>query len=373
MSLLHNRSLKSLDLNLSDNKCSSKHASLVTDAFKKGHNLRSLTFCGYKWKPEAVVLLLRSLARKKQLDTLNLDNSCRPTNTGTEELSRALALTLKHTPSLKALSLNGGFDRVIRQFLIKMAKNKTLLELSIENNRLGDSGAYELAELLRVNPTLMLLKCDRNDIRVNGWKSIRLAFEMNRTLVHLPYPWNDLLSLGATGRQEMQIREILSDIQFHTHTNVGSQQVREYSFLPSNNIRPPSFEVEGLPQLPEHLLLLQREAQAQFNEKEHYWMANEPDDTENASTEPGAIEEWLDALDHDPNQKPSADWDNESFASTESATVSPLLARLAGNSPSPLRYSLGGSPNRPMPSPSLPRAAAPSSLVQAMLDTELTI
>merc|ERR1712110_733713 len=269
------------------------------------------------------------------------------------------------------MGLNGGYNLVVPPFLEKLGRNQTLLELSIEQNRLKDMGAYEIAEMLRFNSTLMLLKCDRNAIGVNGWKSMKLAFEMNHSLMHLPYPWTDLqnLSSSLTRRQEELLRQLLLDIQRHTRTNTPSCPTREYVFVEDKELNVPPQGVSPLPPLPEHLMYLQKEAQIQFKEKKPYWMVNDPDELPELGT-PGRTDEdveYHDALDDGtPPPIPAWDsgWDSSGSSSCSSSEPSPPSSPMIPHHkpmPSPLRSSGLAVPTRPMPSPTAPGSPSPST------------
>lgn len=398
LAILENRALEKIFLDISNNICSSKNSNIIADGFKKGHNLYHLRFCGYKWKPEALILLLKNLARKRNLDTLILDNSCRKTRTGNEELARALSLTLKHTPSLKALSLNFGFDLVIPFFLEKLQKNQSLLELSIENNHLKDKGAYHVSEMLRLNSHLMLLKLDYNSIYLNGWKSILLAFEMNKTLIEFPYPWNDLQqycsSSSSSTNSQNHLKNILDRIQHQVNTNFhpSSQDteninsLRKYSLFNQTKIQIPPKTVENLPSIPQHLEFLQKEAQSQFEEQQVYWMVNDTYDQNTTqsqmdydefdydftSWDPFADDFHLDENSSNPSSFGGIDLTKSSDSSfSNSPFSSPSMQRpntpvplpnhdnqQQRNPPSSLIESLGARPQHGVPTP--PRATPPS-------------
>lgn len=344
--ILSNRSLSNVYLDLSYNQCSGKSAEILAESFKKGQNLHTFHFSGYKWKPEALVLFLKAIARKKCLDTLVLNDSCRKTTAESASiLARAIYITLKHTPSLKALSLCGGYDKVIPPLLEHLAKIQTLLELSIESNQLGDRGAYLLSEMLRNNNTLKLLCCDRNGIGLNGWKSIRLSFEVNTTLIHLPYPWNDLKKISSSGSNSLQNRtkDVLRRLQHHINTNTNLEP-RKFVFLDSDPIYIPPIETEPLPNIPEYLMMLQKQAQSQFEEKKLYWMVNDPGDISTVSTIEGDDDE--------------DEWDdpflNESTIDLSKPPSSPIPPPPLSHSSSLLQSLMGESiPQRPMPSPHL--------------------
>ena len=397
---LTNRLLTNVFLDISYNQLSNKEAPQIAAAFKKSYNLHTLKMCGFnKLKADGLTILLKSLSRKKTLDSLILDNSFSKSIVS-EEIAKAFYLFLKFTPSVKALSISGGFDGILCALLEKLSKNQSLIELNIENNHLADKGAFVLAEMLRKNSTLLLLRCDKNSIGINGWRSVLLSFKVNKTLLHLPYPWSDLqriLSSSSNPRLQTRIKTILLDIQheisIHFPSSAGGMDgtgdvqsnddanaaMRKYILLDLslnhyndtiiNDI--PSDTVKPLPVVPDHLLVLQKEAQDQF-EDYSYWLVN--DNLEiNAPLTTGSSAnsmydstssleniEWVDAIGNAEftigNDYGNAQMPNISnmplASSSDGIPVNPRLS---------IRDSLGGLPARPLPSPLPPRPADPSA------------
>jgi len=57
-----------------------------------------------------------------------------------EEVARRLGNLISMNVGLRGLSISGGFQRVIPQFLQALTTNSSLIELDISNNNIEDAG-----------------------------------------------------------------------------------------------------------------------------------------------------------------------------------------------------------------------------------------
>jgi Ran GTPase-activating protein (RanGAP) involved in mRNA processing and transport len=281
LGLVSNPNLRDVQINLANNPISSRDIPLLAAALRKSTNLHTLDLGGVKLKPDAFIQLLKALVKAQTLDTLLLDRTyC---NVEHAKVGKSLAAILKHVPSIKALSLRGGYSRVLPDFLAALAANDSLIELDLSNNQIADAGAFCVAAMLRCNRALQLLICDRNDIGLPGWASVRLSFRpFNRSLVALPYPWIDMgryiSSVSQESTKQTKLRSVLADIQASVATNTATSGERQYvldrrpcttaeqnAWWSNDTLaqQPPLTDVpEALLELPEHIAMLQDEARA---------------------------------------------------------------------------------------------------------------
>lgn len=86
--------------------------------------------------------------------------------------------------------LGGG--PVLARGLQGVALSKTLVELDVSNNYMGDVGAVTLGRALRTNRTLRTLNLDGNFITVAGWISFRGCLHGNKKLSKFTLPQSDI-------------------------------------------------------------------------------------------------------------------------------------------------------------------------------------
>lgn len=261
------------------NNLPSKEALQLATALKKSLSLHTFDLSGYKLSADALLLILKSIARKPTLDTLILDQCYKSpdkkkVSQDDEDIAMALRSFLRHTPSLKALSIQHGYQFVAPLFFEKLQNNTTLLELRVAHNRLADEGAFALSELLRFNTTLASLHCDENSIRLDGWRSLALAFKRNKTLTSFPYPWQDIQALLSSlpedpaGKVRSLVDSIQSAVGMNSNPHITSD--RQLAF-PSSDLciyaeRVVPIDLTPIPALapvPQHLLQLQAQALSQ--------------------------------------------------------------------------------------------------------------
>jgi uncharacterized membrane protein YgcG len=76
----------------------------------------------------------------------------------------------------------------------QLGVNRTLGELDLTGQQLGDAGAHALALALRTNRTLRTLRCDRNAFSLDAFESLAGAMRVNVALAHFEYPTFDVAS-----------------------------------------------------------------------------------------------------------------------------------------------------------------------------------
>lgn len=120
------------------------------------------------------------------------------------------------TKSLIAAFQTDGSRFIVLTVLHAIKRNQSLLELNVNNNRLGDLAASAIAELLRVNKSLVKLECDSNRITLSGWQSIEYSLRRNGTLQRLEYPTQDvqrcLGQFSNNVRKQNRLMELMNQL-----------------------------------------------------------------------------------------------------------------------------------------------------------------
>jgi hypothetical protein len=141
-------------------------------------------------------LLQRLRANDSTLDTLNLSDIG---DKGAKDLSEAL----KVNSTLVTLSLGDSGDKGATHLSEALKVNSTLVTLDLTCSSIGDEGAKDLSEALKVNSTLVTLKLRTNSIGAEGAKDLSEALKVNSpdsTLVTLDLSNN---SIGAEGTKDL--------------------------------------------------------------------------------------------------------------------------------------------------------------------------
>ena len=84
-----------------------------------------------------------------------------------------------------------------------LKKNRTLQQLNVSHNSIGDGGATALAEMLKKNRTLQQLNVSHNSIGAGGTTALAEMLKVNRTLQQLYVSHNSIRDGGATALAEM--------------------------------------------------------------------------------------------------------------------------------------------------------------------------
>jgi Ran GTPase-activating protein (RanGAP) involved in mRNA processing and transport len=203
--LLKNELLSELCVDLSGNDLGSKGATELVNALHSGNNVKVLNISrtGLKSKGAAEVLS----ALPTNVMQVILDDCC--STTDSVRLVTALTeLTVKN-PNLKILSIVGGersnrMHNKLAPFFNSLKTNKTLTQLDISSNSIGDAAFTTLCAALRDNATLTSLKCDRNKITIAGYQALRQALNYNKTLCYIDYPYYDVDRAPSTERERFK-------------------------------------------------------------------------------------------------------------------------------------------------------------------------
>lgn len=139
-------------------------------------------------------------------------------------------------------------------FMEYLQTNRTVEELDVSSNSMGDVGASGITSLLRHNKTLVRLCCDGNNISPSGWKMVLGSFIRNTTLLFLDFPWQDY-NKWSSGLQQLkltELRNVLIDIQGALQFNQKNTDASLDRFSPPPVPPPPSF-VQPLAEVPKQL------------------------------------------------------------------------------------------------------------------------
>jgi len=128
---------------------------------------------------------------------------------------------LDHCSSIRSLSLVRGYSVNILLLLFKsLEKNQSLVDLDVSENKLGDSGASSLAELIRQNNSLASIVCDGNNFTLQGFYSLGLAAKQSSTLQRFDIPWNDLTQNMASNKGNCSLPgSLLMKLYLQLHAN----------------------------------------------------------------------------------------------------------------------------------------------------------
>jgi Ran GTPase-activating protein (RanGAP) involved in mRNA processing and transport len=198
--IVSNQRLTNTRIDLSGNALNARAIDLLARVLVANNiNLGAIDLSRNQLTDESLLALCAALQKMERgassLDTLILNELPLSNTSGTSgsRVAQAIVATLNSVPSIKCLSLCGGLPLAIAVPLLHLLHtNHSLLELRIEDNKLGDAGAAAIATMLRTNQTLGKLCIDGNAIGISGWHAIRSAFLHNRTLQVLDFSWVDL-------------------------------------------------------------------------------------------------------------------------------------------------------------------------------------
>ena len=136
-----------------------------------------------------------------------------------------LAEALKVNSTLTVLKLNdNGIGAQGASGLAEALKvNSTLTVLKLNDNYIGAQGATGLAEALKVNSTLTVLKLNGNDIGAQGATGLAEALKVNSTLTVLELNFIGIGAQGATGLAEaLKVNSTLTVLKVNFN-GIGAQ------------------------------------------------------------------------------------------------------------------------------------------------------
>jgi len=169
-----------------------------TQAISAGLTPSHLSMRAIEYREEAMFRkVINAFTGNKTIRFLDMSQTALPGD-ASDETCKALSRLLAENDTLIELDISGDDSRLatskfgpgINETLNGLKHNSTLQVFRIEKQRLGVRGASTLAEVLRVNRTLLELHCDNNDIPLQGLTDLVNALIDNTSLVVLP-PMND--------------------------------------------------------------------------------------------------------------------------------------------------------------------------------------
>lgn len=225
-----NKKLQNTKLNIADNELPDTDADMLANAVKKTLNLHTLNISKNKLKYAGLIQIVDALrmAVLPKIHTLVLDNSVDLAKhlNGTAVAEALIALINPPDSTIRVLSIAGAFNKAVVPLLERLSSKSPLEEFDISNNKIGDSGAVALSEMLRDNTSLKVLKCDNNGITLTGWLSFLSLFMYNHTLQWMDHPWQDYARVYASyanspqgERKRQKLRETLLSIQRAIESN----------------------------------------------------------------------------------------------------------------------------------------------------------
>lgn len=144
--------------------------SLVTDALKNNHSLKTLNLSGNQIDDEVVKSLSEVLKTNTILIELNLKN-----NLIGEDGTIELLDLLKTNTTLKILNIdtNQIGDNVIKELSNQLTRNTSLKSISLKSNGINDNGALQISQMLKLNNGLNSINLEDNRlITENSYKAI---------------------------------------------------------------------------------------------------------------------------------------------------------------------------------------------------------
>jgi len=119
----------------------------------------------------------------------------------------ALHLTAKSSHPLK---------NDIFPFIAILGSNSLLTELDITGHQIANKGAIQLAKSLQTNSSLVKVMWDGNQTGLMGFKNIKYALTMNKTLKYFPLPVADIgaeLQLQKAAEDHRKLQKALAKIE----------------------------------------------------------------------------------------------------------------------------------------------------------------
>eukprot|EP00439_Symbiodinium_sp_Y106_P028972 s4715_g3.t1 len=153
----------------------------------------------------------------------------------TDEEAATLAEALKENCTVKYFSIDGTFGVPgAMAFAGALRMNKTVKEISFENNEVGDDGAAALADALKVNKTVKRIHLNANGIGDAGAAAFADTLKINSTLKHVHLARNSLGDDGTTAFAEaLKVNSTVENIDFDfiEGSNVGATSLTSAFFV----------------------------------------------------------------------------------------------------------------------------------------------
>ncbi|KAK5576921.1 hypothetical protein RB653_001858 [Dictyostelium firmibasis] len=204
-------------LNLSMSNLKERHIETIKSALASNKNIKKINLDGCPIGDQGVVFLSEILESNNTIRQLDLQ-SCGSIN-GLEYLGRAISnnntlekLIWSYNQSnyTSVICLSNGLRNnhsQIKSLILRacdiegwgalslsdtLAINKSLRELDLGSNQLGDAGAIALASKINSHPSLSILDLSSNLISTEGIDKILLSIQSNKTLTNLNLSRNQL-------------------------------------------------------------------------------------------------------------------------------------------------------------------------------------
>ncbi|USW51354.1 Putative pleckstrin domain, leucine-rich repeat domain superfamily [Septoria linicola] len=200
--LLHSMSWDSQrtrDMHLDISQCViSKGLEKVTQAISSNLAPSHLSMRAVEYKEESMFRkVLRALTTNRVIRFLDISQTALPGD-ASEETCDAIAHLLAENDTIVELNISGEDARLatskfgpgINEALAGLKENTSIQVFKVEKQKLGIRGASTLAEVLRLNRTLLELHCDNNEIPLHGLTDLVNALTDNTALIYLP-PMDD--------------------------------------------------------------------------------------------------------------------------------------------------------------------------------------
>ena len=177
-----------------------EHAYLV-DAIQQSETPVRMALENYEYRDgTAYQMLIQALAENMTLTTLSISGVApRHIDRNDERPFEAMATSLAGNTTLKILNISGEVGHVdatnmgvkLGFALHGLGSNRSLVELTVENQGFGFAGAGALAQTIGQNRSLRVLRFDNNDINLQGFTTIVNAVEYNDVLLEVSALDND--------------------------------------------------------------------------------------------------------------------------------------------------------------------------------------
>eukprot|EP00727_Mastigamoeba_balamuthi_P005089 m51a1_g14579 hypothetical protein (1397) ;mRNA; r:1110358-1115808 len=171
--------------------------------------------------------LVAALRGRESLRSLFVGHNMSASDRELPEAVAALVSLLSSSATLCALSVQARaspLQRALHPLLEAVGDNQRITYLDVSGNALGDAGMSVLAKSLKKNTSLVELSVDCNKVGINGFLALAMVLPANRTLQHLPFPHFDEAALLSTlplppAPQRERLRSTMETIRYCLRKN----------------------------------------------------------------------------------------------------------------------------------------------------------
>ncbi|EGC31125.1 hypothetical protein DICPUDRAFT_99316 [Dictyostelium purpureum] len=195
ISFNRNKKICNFQINLSHNALGAREATILSKSISGCRYLEAIDLSHNRLNCRSLMELLGAIKNIDQfnLHELNMGNNYFSQGPEGDQFCTQLAYLINTFPTIRTINISGGrypLAKSLTPLLEALVNNKSLKELDISDNGLGDTMASIIGEMLRSNATIMYLNLDNNQFGLSGWASIAqpLLYDINRTLNHLIFP-----------------------------------------------------------------------------------------------------------------------------------------------------------------------------------------